>query len=294
MPNPARWEIGARLPYGTYRATEADLIGFARELDPQPMHLDGQSDQARMMGGLIGSGWQTVAVSHRLLRESLLNVAGLHLQRVNTLRWSAPVRPDDVLTATATVLANDAALTLQQELTNQNGEIVMALEAVYGPPPGDPAEIPGGPYEASTTPARPLPFDKAIPGTITFTGEHCFEAEAVARYRATYDPGEASSVAPWHLCAQWLRLNIARWDALEAAGETLPERGPGLGLTDVIWPHPVQAGERLRYFSRTVSARASSSRAGWGIIANRNYALNDANEVVVAFSSAVLIEGSRP
>ncbi len=302
MPIQDRW-AGARLPYGSCRVSTKELTDFAREFDPQPMHLDADSEQARRIGGLIASGWHSAAlnqrmfVASRLVASCLGDAAKARLLRVNNLRWSAPVRPEDTLSGTATVVSTAAALTLHHELANQHGEIVMTLEAVYGDAVTQAEAVAGGPYLRSELPELLLPFDPITPGMITFTGAHCFEAEAVARYRAAYDPlpeEEEASVAPWHLCAQWLRMKIAHWQALEAAGEKLPERGPGLGLSEAIWPRRARAGETLHFYSRILSARPAASRPGWSIIASRNYGLDAQDNLVFAFSSAALIADSGP
>lgn len=302
MPRPAPWEIGARLTYGAQTVPEAAIIDFARELDPQPMHLDGTSEQAAMMGGLISSGWQSVALHHAMVRAALLDGAGYaHLLRVDNLRWSAPVRPGDRLTGMSEMVgAGDAlggTVTLRHALFNQRDETVMGLDAHYAREAPGQAPPDHGPYPTGDRPVHPVPFEKVVPGTVTFAGEHVFSQAAAARYRALYDPaGESSAhtVAPWQVTAQWLRLNVDCWSALEAQGIALPQRGPGLGLQDVIWPTPARVGEPLRYFTRTISTRASSSRPGWGIISNRNYALNAGGEVVMAFTSAALLEGKAP
>lgn len=297
MPSPVSWEIGARLPCGEQTVPLESMIAFAQELDPQPMHLDAGSPQAGMMGGLISSGWQTVAINHAMARKALLDGAGwTRLLRVDGLRWSTPVRPGDTLCAMAEILSLEpGALVLRHTLTNPRNETVMSLDACYGRDHTEPAAPDGGPYLPGDRPVHPVPFDKVTPGTVLFAGEHVFSAEAAGRYHALYDPaGTADTVAPWHITAQWLRLNVDAWAALEARGVTLPQRGPGLGLQHVIWPTPARVGEPLRYFSRTVSTRASSSRAGWGIITNRNYALNAEGAVVMAFTSSALLEGTAP
>jgi acyl dehydratase len=290
---------GLRVPYGGYPVHEEALVAFAGEFDPQPMHLDPASEQAALMGGLISSGWQTVAIHHHMLRTALLDAAGLSkVLHVKSLRWSSPVRPGDTLSGMTQVQAVAKTphphAALHHTVSNQHGENVMTLEALYGAPEAAPPPVLGGPYPASTRPARPLCFDEVEPGTISLSGEHTFGQDAVARYRALYDPAPPDApltVSPWHITAQWLRLIIAGWAAMEAAGEALPRRGPGLGLVDVIWPRTARPGELIRFYSRVESTRPSSSRPGWGIVSNRNYALNAADEVVVAFSSAVLMEG---
>lgn len=298
MSTPAPWPPGTSFAYGAHEVTAEAIIGFARELDPQPMHLDAASEQAAMMGGLISSGWQTVAIHHAMVRSALLDAAGYaHLVQVDNLRWSTPVRPGDTLRGQTEVLEQNAdAVFLRHALLNQNAETVMGLEAHYARTHPSEDEPIGGPYPEGDRAVHPVPFERVIPGSVTFAGEHRFSREAALNQRELYDPlrqGEPETVSPWHLAAQWLRMNVECWNALEAQGVTLPNRGPGLGLRHVIWPNPAHIGEPIRYFSRTLEARASASRKGWGIITNRNYALNPAGKVVVAFTSSALLEGTR-
>ena len=50
--------------------TEAEIIGFAWKYDPQPFHLDvGEATQSPY-GGLIASGFQSLAVCFRLFIQS--------------------------------------------------------------------------------------------------------------------------------------------------------------------------------------------------------------------------------
>ena len=47
--------------YGPRRVTREEIIGFAAQYDPQPMHLDEEAARHTMLGGLAASGWHTVA-----------------------------------------------------------------------------------------------------------------------------------------------------------------------------------------------------------------------------------------
>ena len=42
--------------YGPRRVTREEMIGFAAQYDPQPMHLDEEAARATMLGGLGASG----------------------------------------------------------------------------------------------------------------------------------------------------------------------------------------------------------------------------------------------
>src|SRR3954465_10443534 len=69
------WEdfaVGQTIDLGTHEFTSDSMIAFAREYDPQPMHVDPARAADSVYGGLIASGWQTAAVYMRLLVDALL------------------------------------------------------------------------------------------------------------------------------------------------------------------------------------------------------------------------------
>jgi acyl dehydratase len=96
---------GETYDLGSHTVTEAEIVAFAREWDPQPFHVDPAAAAASPYGGLIASGWHTCALWMRLYVTSLLGeAAGLGSPGVEELRWLAPVRPGDTLAARLTVL----------------------------------------------------------------------------------------------------------------------------------------------------------------------------------------------
>ncbi len=50
--------------------TASDIIGFARQYDPQPFHTDEVAAKTSFFGGLAASGWHTAAVTMRLMVTS--------------------------------------------------------------------------------------------------------------------------------------------------------------------------------------------------------------------------------
>lgn len=89
---------GRRFTSGTKVLDAASITAFAREYDPQPFHLDAATAKATFFGGLAASGWQTAAVTMRLIVESDFRPAGGVIGAgVDEFRWPKPVRPDDVL-----------------------------------------------------------------------------------------------------------------------------------------------------------------------------------------------------
>jgi acyl dehydratase len=84
--------------YGPRHITREEIVAFARDYDPQPMHLDDDAANASMLKGLAGSGWHMGSLMMRMLCDGfLLNTAFLGSLGVNEMKWLAPFRPGDDL-----------------------------------------------------------------------------------------------------------------------------------------------------------------------------------------------------
>ena len=67
---------------------EASIIAFARQYDPQAFHIDPVAAEESIYGGLIASGWQTVAVTMRMLVDHVISPASsLGSPGCDELRW---------------------------------------------------------------------------------------------------------------------------------------------------------------------------------------------------------------
>ncbi|KIZ35616.1 MULTISPECIES: MaoC family dehydratase [Rhodopseudomonas] len=85
--------------FGPRRVTREEIIAFASEFDPQPMHLDDEAANASMLKGLSGSGWHLCSIMMRMMCDGyLLRTASLGSPGVDEMRWLAPFRPGDDLT----------------------------------------------------------------------------------------------------------------------------------------------------------------------------------------------------
>ena len=81
------------------------MIEFAREFDPQPMHLDDAAARATMMDGLCASGWYACCIMMRMCADSfVLDSSSMGAPGVDEVKWLLPIRPDDQLHLHATVL----------------------------------------------------------------------------------------------------------------------------------------------------------------------------------------------
>lgn len=100
------FEPGETIALGSKTVTRDEIIAFAAEFDPQPFHLDEAAGEASLLGGLAASGWHTISMLMRLMCDNLLlNSSGKGSPGVEEVRWMRPVRPGDVLTASAEVIS---------------------------------------------------------------------------------------------------------------------------------------------------------------------------------------------
>jgi acyl dehydratase len=84
--------------FGPRHVTREEIIAFAAEFDPQPMHLDEEAAKATMLKGLSGSGWHLCSIMMRMMFDGYIGrTASLGSPGVNELRWLAPLRPGDDL-----------------------------------------------------------------------------------------------------------------------------------------------------------------------------------------------------
>jgi len=98
-------EPGAHHSVGSYTITKEEIVEFAEKYDPQPFHLDEEAASDSIYGGLIASGWQTIAICMRMLVDELVSdQASMGARGANELRWIRPVRPGDTLSLTTEVL----------------------------------------------------------------------------------------------------------------------------------------------------------------------------------------------
>ena len=95
---------------GSRLISREDIVGFAAEFDPQPMHLDEQAARATFPGGLIASGWHSCCVLMRMLSDSLLaDTSFMGAPGVEEVRWLAPLRPGERIKARGVVLETRAS-----------------------------------------------------------------------------------------------------------------------------------------------------------------------------------------
>jgi acyl dehydratase len=81
---------GDRFVSGGLTLTEAEIIDFAFRYDPQPFHLDANAAADSPYGGLIASGFQSIAVCFRLFIQSgIFAESSIGSPGLDELRWLA-------------------------------------------------------------------------------------------------------------------------------------------------------------------------------------------------------------
>ena len=84
--------------FGPRHVTREEMLAFAAEYDPQPMHLDEVAASKSMLKGLSGSGWHLCSILMRIMFDGFIGrTASLGSPGVNEMRWLAPLRPGDDL-----------------------------------------------------------------------------------------------------------------------------------------------------------------------------------------------------
>lgn len=128
--------VGDVVESGEYLVAREELTGFARQYDPQPMHVDADSTGGRVFGDVIASGFHTLAIAWRLwIDQGLLGddgEAGLGLLDV---RWLEPVFADDRLRTRTTIkVARETSkgrgfVRFGFEVLNQRGATVATFDS---------------------------------------------------------------------------------------------------------------------------------------------------------------------
>ncbi|MEQ1943296.1 MaoC family dehydratase [Mesorhizobium sp. VNQ89] len=129
--------VGRSIDLGHKDVTAEEIVEFAAEYDPQPMHLDEEAGRASILGGLSASGWHTCSMYMRLLCDAfLLDSTSQGAPGIDQIKWKRPVLAGDRLGGSITVLAARESksrpaigiVSFRSELFNQRGDAVLELD----------------------------------------------------------------------------------------------------------------------------------------------------------------------
>ena len=91
--------------FGPRHVTREEVLAFAAEFDPQPMHLDEAAASATILGGLSASGWHSCCLLMRMIADGfILDSSSMGGPGVDEVRWLKPLRPGTHVRIRSTVL----------------------------------------------------------------------------------------------------------------------------------------------------------------------------------------------
>ncbi|MBB3914024.1 MaoC family dehydratase [Rhizobium fabae] len=131
------FEPSRRFPLGPKLVLAEEIIEFASEFDPQPMHIDEAAGRASILGGLAASGWHTSAMLMRMMADSyIVNALCEGAPGIDLMEWRKPVLAGDMLQGQSLVLEarpmrsrpGMGIVKFRHELENQRGELVCVSE----------------------------------------------------------------------------------------------------------------------------------------------------------------------
>jgi acyl dehydratase len=129
--------VGQRFVSGQYTLDAEEIKQFARQYDPQPFHLDEDSARDTFFNGLAASGWQTAAITMRLLVDTGLALPEGIIGAGGEITWPQPTRPGDTLQVFSEVISiapsrsrpGKGIALVRCETMNQRKETVQVLVA---------------------------------------------------------------------------------------------------------------------------------------------------------------------
>jgi acyl dehydratase len=123
----------------TDTVSEAAIIEFARQFDPQDFHVNAAAAADGPNGGVIASGWHTCAMAgHAMVTGYLSPESSLPSPGAEKVRFHAPVCAGDTLAWRATVLdarpsRSNPSLRIVRtliEAVNQDGALALSMTAI--------------------------------------------------------------------------------------------------------------------------------------------------------------------
>lgn len=122
-----------------YLLDEEEILAFGRQYDPQPFHTDPEAAKDSYYGGLIASGFQTIAVAFaQFARLGMIVESSMGGPGLDEIRWLAPVRPGDRLTTQTQVTevrpsrsrSDRGIMRMDFTVTNQDDERVCTFKSI--------------------------------------------------------------------------------------------------------------------------------------------------------------------
>ncbi len=134
------FKAGDTFVTGGVTLTESMILDFAITYDPQPFHIDVTAAKAGPFGGLIASGFQTLALGFRqVLDLGVLKGGSMGSPGLDELRWIRPVRPGDTLRVKGEVVetkpssskTDRGTVRIKYAFITQGDETVLTMSCIH-------------------------------------------------------------------------------------------------------------------------------------------------------------------
>ncbi len=131
-------KVGDSFTTATAEVTEADIVAFAKQYDPQVFHTDPNAALNSFFKRLVASGWHTAAITMRLMVQGEMKLdGGVVGQSVDSIRWPRPTLPGDRLRVVSEVVETAAAparqthgiVKMMNRTYNQQDKVVQEMVA---------------------------------------------------------------------------------------------------------------------------------------------------------------------
>ena len=118
-----------------YHMTEEEIIEVGKRWDPQPFHINPDSAEASMFGGLVASSGHLFLIHCWFGMHYKEPPAAISALGFNNIKLYAPARPGDIISQKATWISTRPSesrpdcgiLKAVSELYNQEGELVFSV-----------------------------------------------------------------------------------------------------------------------------------------------------------------------
>jgi len=129
-------DVGQRFKSAPHFLDAEQITRFAAQYDPQPFHLGDEGAANSMFGTLAASGWHTMALTMRMLVESVPLADGL-IGASTEVAWPKPTRPGMTLQVFSEITdirpsrskPDMAIVTLRSETRDEKGDVVLIFTA---------------------------------------------------------------------------------------------------------------------------------------------------------------------
>lgn len=132
--------VGQRYETEAVAVTEADIIAFARQFDPQYFHLDAEAAAKSSFGGLVASGLHTLSLTMRLFFElNLWERAIIGSPGLEHVRFLMPLRPGDTIRSTVEISAvkrsrskpDRGVISTAHRAFNQHDQVIFTMTCLH-------------------------------------------------------------------------------------------------------------------------------------------------------------------